>query len=279
MNVTRIYVNTYKGDLHWCYLCLASIRHWYPDIEIVLIKDLNKGVFDTRIIERVFNVSLFETNETFGWGYGKLEPLFLKNKESFLVLDSDTVIVGDVLADIEGLNADFIVDDELQPESRFNEIYFEKGQIKNVLKTFEPLDFSFNSGQWFGTSGIISRSEFDSTIEWNSPRQNKFPQIIKNGEQGHINFHFQRLLQEKKIEIKRKKIMRYPLDKKNYSFNLKSIKKKNSQDKVIVHWAGIKGTLLTFPDKSLIFFFLFQLIKKVGLFETIKLLIKFIFPR
>ena len=73
--------------------------------------------------------------------------------------------------------------------------------------------------------------------------------------------------------------MRYPLNNTNYSLNLKLIKNKNSKEKIIVHWAGIKGTLLTFPDKSFILFFLFQLIKKIGLYQTLKLLLKFIFPK
>ena len=82
MIVDKIYVNTYKGDNHWCHICVASIRFWYPKIQITLIKDLNLGDFDTYLIEKTYNVNVFETKDTFGWGYGKLEPLFLKKKRN-----------------------------------------------------------------------------------------------------------------------------------------------------------------------------------------------------
>mgnify|MGYP000034963464 CR=1 FL=1 len=97
MNVDKIYVNTYKGDNHWCHICVASIRFWYPNIQITLIKDVNKGNFDISYLEKKFNVQVFNSNEKYGWGYGKLEPLFLSREESFLVLDSDTVLTGPVL--------------------------------------------------------------------------------------------------------------------------------------------------------------------------------------
>jgi hypothetical protein len=279
MNVDKIYVNTYKGDKHWCHICVASIRFWYPNIQITLIKDLNKGEFDTSWIEKRYNVNVFETNATFGWGYGKLEPLFLEKKETFLVLDSDTVIVGDVLLLVQDILADFIVDLEVQPICRFNEIYYDRGLVKNILSSFEPQDFSFNSGQWFGTSGIISRSEFDSTIAWSCPRKNKYPEILKNGEQGHMNYHFHRLLQLNKIRIHRLNLMKYPLSSDYSKVNLSFLKNRNSTQKAVVHWAGIKKSLLMLPENKLVFFFLKQLRKDLRGYMFTKLLIKFIFPR
>lgn len=278
MNVDKIYVNTYKGDNHWCHVCVASIRFWYPKINITLIKDLNKGDFDTSYLEKCFKLNVFETNDTFGWGYGKLEPLFLKKKESFLVLDSDTVIVGDILSLVQDITADFIVDNEMQSISRFNEIYYDKVLVKNITSSFEPLDFSFNSGQWFGTSGIISRREFDSTIEWTCPRKNKYPEILKNGEQGHMNYHFHRLLQLNKIRVQRLNIMKYPLSADYSKVKINFLKNKNSSQKAIVHWAGIKNSLLMIPENKLVFFFLKQSRKNFGGYFFTKLLIKFIFP-
>lgn len=279
MNVDKIYVNTYKGDNHWCHICVASIRFWYPNIQITLIKDLNLGDFDTYLIEKTYNVNVFETNDTFGWGYGKLEPLFLEKKESFLVLDSDTVIVGDILSLVQDITADFIVDNEMQTNSRFNEIYYDKVLVKNITSSFEPLDFSFNSGQWFGTSGIISRSEFDSTIEWTCPRKNKYPEILKNGEQGHMNYHFHRLLQFNKIRVQRLNIMKYPLSADYSKVKINFLKNKNSSQKAIVHWAGIKKSLAFMPNKSVLFFYLNELRKKTNFFVFIKLSFKLLFSR
>ena len=278
MRVNKIYVNTYKGDLHWCYICVASIRFWYPTIEIVLIKDLNKGQFDSSLLEEKFDVNVYNTSETFGWGYGKLEPLFLESKEEFLVLDSDTVLVGDVLSQVRNINSDFIIDLEVQANDRFNEIYYDKILVKDISSSFEPLNFSFNSGQWFGTSGIVSRSEFDSTIEWTSPRKNKYPHILKNGEQGHINYHFHRLIQNERINVHRERVMRYPVGSNYVNVNIDLLRKKITTEMSIVHWAGIKSSVFFCPEKQLIFFFLKRIRDEIGLVQFCKLFVKFIFP-
>ena len=39
-------------------ICVASIRHFYPDIEILLVKDELNGKFSTRILERNFKVKV-----------------------------------------------------------------------------------------------------------------------------------------------------------------------------------------------------------------------------
>lgn len=279
MNVDKIYVNIYKGDYHMCHICVASIRFWYPKIQITLIKDLNQGDFNTYLIEKTYNVNVFETKETFGWGYGKLEPLFLKRKETFLVLDSDTVIVGDIISLVQDIKADFIVDDEMQTNSRFNEIYYEKGLVKKITSSFEPLDFSFNSGQWFGTAGIISRREFDSTIEWTCPRKNKYPEILKNGEQGHMNYHFHRLLQLNKISVQRLNIMKYPLSADYLKVKVNILKNKDSSQKAIIHWAGIKKSLIFMPNKNVLFFYLNELRKETNFFVFMKISLKLLFSR
>ena len=77
MKVEKIYINTYKFDFQQAKICIASIRYWYPQIPILLIKDHGMGAFDTNTVEKVWNVNIFDTQKKqFGWGYGKLEPLF-----------------------------------------------------------------------------------------------------------------------------------------------------------------------------------------------------------
>src|SRR5687767_15243272 len=98
MKVDKIFVNTYKYDFHFARLCIASIRYWYPDIPIYLIKDEKEGVFDTTGTEKIWNVKVLDIpRKKFGWGYGKLEVLFSDSKESFLVIDADAVLTGPVI--------------------------------------------------------------------------------------------------------------------------------------------------------------------------------------
>ena len=252
---------------------MTSIRYWYPDIEIVLIKDILKGSFNTCFLENLFNVQVFNSNEKYGWGYGKLEPLFISREESFLVLDSDTILTGPILDLVQDIDEYFVVDEEIQNTERFNEIYYDKSLINQVNYGFRPLEYSFNTGQWFGTSGIIDRSVFNETIHWASPRINKFPDIIKNGEQGHLNYHFHKLEQQNKITIKRLKIMYFPLSF-NVHFKWNSLRLKQNNKNFIVHWAGIKKPILLMPNKMLLFFYLNQYRKKTNIWIAFKLLIK-----
>lgn len=98
MNVTAVYINTYRYDYRLTCICVASVRYWYPLIEIILIKDLGQGDFNNTLLQKHWNVKIFDTKrKSFGWGYGKLEPLFGEDIQSFLVLDSDSVLTGPVI--------------------------------------------------------------------------------------------------------------------------------------------------------------------------------------
>lgn len=61
-----------RQDVHLARICVASIRYWYPDIPILLLKDLFHGDFSTREIEAHWDVGTFPTTrDQHGWGFGK----------------------------------------------------------------------------------------------------------------------------------------------------------------------------------------------------------------
>ena len=53
MIVKKVFISTYRYDFHFARVCIASIRYWYPDIPIYLIKDENSGTFDTQYDEEL----------------------------------------------------------------------------------------------------------------------------------------------------------------------------------------------------------------------------------
>ena len=70
MKIEAIYIPCTRGDFRLTRICVASIRYWYSDIPIVLIKDLMNGDFDTTEVEKHFNVSLYEQKvRAYGWGF------------------------------------------------------------------------------------------------------------------------------------------------------------------------------------------------------------------
>jgi hypothetical protein len=242
MNVDTVYINTYRYDFNLARVCLASVRYWYPKIKIVLIKDKSRGNFDTTDVEKIFSVEVFETRiKKFGWGYGKLEPLFLEERKCFLMLDADTVITGPVIDLVKDIEADFVVDEEVQPATRFNEIYYNLERIHEVVPDFIYPGYSFNSGQWFGTSGLFKRSDFDVSLNWTNPPVPKFPNIIFNGDQAHINFLLHLKEQTGKILVSRKRLMVWPTEKNADFLSLEAIKCKDPHQPFIIHWAGMKA--------------------------------------
>lgn len=241
MQVSAIYINVYRYDIEMAKICIASIRYWYPAIPIYLIKDYSAGVVDSRIIERTFNVGLLKLDRTrLGWGYGKLEPLFLQPRHSFLILDPDAVMTGRVLDRVEEIDVPFIVDEEIPERTRFNEIYYNLDRIHELDPAFFFPGYSFNSGQWFGTSGILTRSDFELSLEWSEPPRAKYPDIVFNGDQAHFNFAVHRLEQQNKIKLHRMPLMVYPIGDQADFIQLSAIAQKKDDHPYIIHWAGMK---------------------------------------
>jgi hypothetical protein len=258
MEIRKVYIATYKYDFRFARACIGSVRYWYPDIDIVLLKDTGAGNFDTAFAEQMWKVSVLDTQgQSFGWGYSKLEPLFQQNKECFLVLDADTVMIGPVISFMKDVNTDFIVDEEVQPEKRFNEIYYNLDRINEIEPAFKYPGYSFNSGQWFGTSGKLTKEDFDLTLQWSKPPKSRHPEIVFNGDQAHLNFLLHRKVQQEDVTVARKKIMLWPAEGEADSINISSIHEKKAVYPYIIHWAGMTfKSFRQLPRYDIIRFFL-----------------------
>lgn len=240
MNIKGVYISCYKYDIDFAKICIGSIRYWYPEIPIFLIKDTGQGEFNTNPLENAWDVKVFPTSrKRFGWGFGKWEPLFIEGDGSFLVLDADTVLAGPVIDIAENTDVDFLVDEEVQPYARLNEIYYKVERLGEVDERFVYPGYTFNEGQWFGTHGLLKRSDFDPILDWSEePQKPKFPEIILQGAQGHLNFTLQLKEQLGEISMARKRIMVWPENGNADFISLSSISRKNGEHPYIIHWAG-----------------------------------------
>jgi hypothetical protein len=277
MNVTAVYINTHRYDYRLTCICIASVRYWYPDIKIFLIKDYGMGDFNTSLLQQKWDVKICSTSKKrFGWGYGKLEPLFLENKHSFLILDSDTVLTGPVLETAQPCNDPFLVDDEVQPEKRFNEIYYNLGKTETLAPGFIYPGYSFNSGQWFGSTGYIGREDFAPFIEWTEPPVSKYPAVIFKGDQSVLNFVMHLKEQKNELTVSRKKIMIWPVDKNADFINLKKIKNKERDYPYVIHWAGMKFKKINaYPRADILKFYLSFFHSKFSLMQQVEQKIRF----
>ncbi len=238
MQIEKIFIATHKHDVRLARICVASIRYWYPEIPIYLIKDHYNGEFSTAEIERVWNVGIFETpHRQFGWGMSKLEPVFSERDVRMLILDSDTVFTGKVLERLEQHTADFVVSIETQPPARLQEIYFDLDKLKEFDPAFSFGGQVFNTGQYVATGGLLNREDFAAVSWTTAPPSLKYPQIFKNGDQGVLNYVLLKKVARGELTLAGDPFMRWPQDGLD-DIDLAKLAADSPYTEVI-HWAGL----------------------------------------
>jgi hypothetical protein len=238
--VDCIYIAASAQDARYTRICVASIRFVYPHIPIRILPGGRLQADLVRELRQYWDVQLAELAEEgdYGWGFVKLEPLFGPPGERFLVLDSDTVITGSVLDLWNDSRSLFVVDDEQQPESRAREIYYDWEKVRGSDPSARPPGFLFNTGQWFGTAGVLTRADFAPWILWTMPRTTTPPNLFMNGDQGLLNYIFNQKVNLHGLQVERRQIMRWPAHSTE-GVDADTVAKGVGVP-FIVHWAGLK---------------------------------------
>jgi hypothetical protein len=234
-----IYVAASRYDTRFTPICVSSIRRFYPDATIRLIVGgtLRPGL--AQELATYYDVSIADfPRGDYGWGFAKLEPLFKPPGERFLMLDSDTAFTGPVLDRWSELQSPFMVDDEEYPPDVIPTRYYDWQKVRKIDPKAQPPAFVFNSGQWIGSSGVLSREEFDPWVEWTFPRRLKHPEVFFPGDQGVFNYVLVQKAMLEGLPVERRAMMHWP----GYGMGgltAESIRA-GSAAPVIIHWAGLK---------------------------------------
>jgi hypothetical protein len=234
-----IYIAAWARDARYTRICVASVRYFYPDVAIKLLAGgpLEQGLADE--MRHYWNVGMADLpSGDYGWGFVKLEPLFGRRRERFLMLDSDTVMAGPVLALWSADDATFLVDEETQTEADIRRLYYDWRLLSQIDPKAQPPGFVFNSGQWFGTAGVLTRNDFSPWLEWTMPRQLRYPEIFKQGEQGILNYIFNQKEVLAGRNVRRRKIMHWPGHGMN-GLTAASLAGRTAPP-LVIHWAGMK---------------------------------------
>jgi hypothetical protein len=240
MQIDKIYVSGWRGDVRFTKCCVASIRQWYPDVKICLIKDELGGNYDTSTLERAYDVEIFgSSSQMYGWGMAKLEPLFQPNNERCLIIDSDVIFVGPVLEGLERLREDFVVVDEDHPESEIKENYFAPQQVENLYPEFRFPGYVFNTGQFVARCGILTRSDFLPFVSFDQPPRLLMTEVFKCGEQGLLNFVLLSKHQAGALTLRRAHFMRWSPGMREEEVELALLGPDSTYD-FLLHWAGSK---------------------------------------
>ena len=239
-----IYIAAAAHDARYTRICVASVRRLYPTIPVKILAGgrLEAGLADE--LARYWDVGLADLpRRDYGWGFVKLEPLFGPPGERFLVLDSDTVVAGPVLDAWDEADGPFLVDDERQTDADARRLYYDWEQLKAAAPQTRPPAFVFNSGQWFGTAGVLSRTDLDPVLAWEEPPRLRHPTCFMGGDQGVLNWVLNQKAAEGAFTVGRKVIMRWP---KHSMTGLSAAEVASGEaPPVVVHWAGLKKSRLS----------------------------------
>ncbi len=238
--VDVVYVATSANDGRATRICVASIRAVYPAIPVRLLLGGRVAPSRLRELRDVWDAhpaSGVPPGE-YGWGFVKLEPLFGPPGERFLVLDSDTAMLGPML---DGLpDAPFVVDREVQTEDETRRLYYDW----HLAGDAAPPAFVFNTGQWVGTAGLLDRAEVAARLAPGPPPAVLDPQAFRQGEQGLLNFVLNRAARRNPALVARHPLMRWPgFDTADVSVADVALGSA-SPHRQAMHWAGFKGSRL-----------------------------------
>lgn len=249
--VDCVYIAACAADARLTRICVASIRYFYPDLEIRLLAGgrLRPGLLAELTALWGVKLAPYPPGD-YGWGFVKLEPLFGPPGESFLVLDSDTVLSGPILSQPFPSDAAFVVDNEETPDADVRALYYDSSAAPDV----PPPAFVFNTGQWIGASGILSRSDFDPFVDWAFPRLVKDARCFKQGEQGVLNFALNQAVRRGQCAAHRAPLMCWPGKGMN-GITATAILDRTAPARV-VHWAGFnRARLSPLPGADVLDFF------------------------
>lgn len=246
--IDQIVVCCCARDVWLTRICVASIRYWYPDRPIGLLKDTSLGDFDTSELESIWNVSNLKVADSNKGYYMKLEACYFPGKQRFLILDSDTVFLGRFLEDLEKFDEDFVGHwsgrQSLSPSEK--EMYAANGyyrmpELKKMFPDFEPPDFFFNGGHLLITSGLLAPEDFARFLTDTKPPIGKYPAIFPLPEQGIFNFAITQKLRDGKCTIGTHDFVKFSADPHALEFiEVEQLKSRNGYP-FLVHWAQGKA--------------------------------------
>ncbi len=246
MKIERIYIACCRRDIRWTQCCVASIRCWYPDMPISLIKDDSGGAFDTSDLERFWQVDVMHAGTRyFSWGLGKIEPMVLPQRQRCLILDSDIVFLGRVLDPLEDCDEDFVINgfDGKEDVERY---FFSTEGLHKLDPSFDLTlaDFIFNTGQMAVTSGVLGRSDFSPFLNGDVPQQLRRPDVFFNADQGIVNYLVLKGVQEGRISLRRVNFMWWANDQPEGVVRIQDLGP-DSPYKHLLHWAGPKSAVFS----------------------------------
>ena len=244
VNELTIVVCCNRKDFFLARICIASIRYYYPEIPVELIKDPGNGKFSSREVEKYFNVNVVDLKiSKMGWSGAKFHYLYQQQKgKKILILDADIVFTGPfqerLLPAISG--NDYVVsieENDISNKEWVKNTYFDIEEIQETYPAYKYPGYFFNAGQIFLTVGSVEEkflNEFFDPYNYPYWRNTKLFPLV---DQSVYNYLLPTLASENKLKLGKEKFMLWAMQEECLNLSLEKIKEKSLQAGVI-HWAG-----------------------------------------
>ena len=180
-------------DLWMAKGCCASVRHFMPDVPLCLLFDGAREqaaslarTYDALVLCRDNVESEFLRERSFGYGVTKMIAFWESPFDSFLLIDADTVVIGDMREHANFAASDIIVNGPRQ----YRPDQVERGffNTQRLLEAFPGATWDerqvFNSGVIFARKDVFRLEDYEQLLD----AAGQFPDLFKAGDQGMLNF-------------------------------------------------------------------------------------------
>ena len=227
-------------------LCVASIRNCNPDVEIFLVKDYLNGNFNSKVLEKKFNVKQIKLSKRyFGWGAAKIHFL-LENAHSnkkYLCLDSDIIIIGNLIDKLKQFNSGFVLHHEIYDmpfTDKVKQVFIDPEKVKKFYPQYEYPGYFFNVGQF-----LITPSFFREELLVHCFDKNKYPyysnrENFNMAEQAILNALLPIVFKENNINPDLYEFMKWSVSffEKPENNNLNLLSNNKPENSYLIHYAG-----------------------------------------
>ena len=253
-----------KSDFFLARICIASIRYYYPDVAIELVKDPGRGNFDTTELEKYFKVMQIDLGvKQLGWSAAKFLYLYKFPKgKKLLMLDADIVFIGPFIEKLLPLfeRNDYLVsiEREINPYADWvKAIYFDTKKIEQTYPDYTFPGYFFNAGQMFVTTGAIESNILNDYFDPHNYPYWKHQELFPLVDQSVYNYLLPTLSKQSKIKLGTADFMLWSKSSNVANLNLDQIINKQLTEDGLIHWAGDVRTpalrKMTRPDILLFF--------------------------
>jgi hypothetical protein len=164
-----VVVTVTRRDLHWARGTCASVRYFMPDVPVWLLLD---GPGSTADLERAYGVRVDRTEDvdhpglqevSFGSYLTKLSTLWLAPFETFLFLDADTVVWGDLREHADLERFDFVLDRPIGGSPHVDRWIMDVDAAARHFPQFDArghVDDYVNNGAFFARRGALDLERY-----------------------------------------------------------------------------------------------------------------------